>query len=191
MNFFKDSYYIDKVLNGDTSAFSFLVEKHKDLAFTIAFKITKNREDAEEIAQDAFLKAFQSLKKFKKKSKFSTWLYKIVYNTAVSKTRKKKIEFSPIDEELIENYSLENISYKLDLINEETQKKHIDKAISKLPEDENIIVNLFYMNENSIKEISKITGLSVSNVKIKLYRIRKKLYIELEKLFNKELIKIT
>ncbi len=84
-----DNFYISKILAGDSTAYVFLIEKYKNMAFSIALKITRNREDAEEIAQDAFIKVYDSLKDFRKKSKFSTWLYKIVYNTAISRIRKK------------------------------------------------------------------------------------------------------
>ena len=89
MGFQSDHHYIDKVLEGDVSAYTQLVEKHKDMVFTIANKITRHREDAEEIAQDAFMKAFQHLKEFRKQSKFSTWLYRIAYNHCISVIRKK------------------------------------------------------------------------------------------------------
>ena len=93
MKYQNDNYYIDRVLSGDVSAYALLVSKHKNLVFSIVLKILNNREDAEEIAQDVFLKAYQSLKKFEQKSKFSTWLYRIAYNSAISRTRKKKFEF--------------------------------------------------------------------------------------------------
>jgi RNA polymerase sigma factor (sigma-70 family) len=88
-----DIYYIGQVLEGKTIAFSHLVDKHKDKAFNLAFRICGNREEAEEVAQDAFLKAYRSLKDFRKKSSFATWLYRIVYNTAISlvRTRKNKV----------------------------------------------------------------------------------------------------
>ena len=86
-----DQIYIDKVRAGDSSAFSYLVDNYKDMAYTIALKIVRNAEDAEEVAQDSFIKAFQQINTFQGKSKFSTWLYTIVYRTAISKTRKKKL----------------------------------------------------------------------------------------------------
>jgi len=101
MEFLDDSFYIEKVINGDTSAYTNLVNKHKDMVYTIALRIARNHQDAEEIAQDVFLKAFQSLESFRQKSKFSTWLYRIVYNTAISKIRKKQPEVTALDENLV------------------------------------------------------------------------------------------
>ena len=183
----KDIYYVEKVLQGDTSAYAYLVNKHKEMAFIIANKIVRNKEDAEEIAQDSFLKAYQAIEKFKKEAKFSTWLYRIVYNTAISKTRKKKFEFSAIEDQIINNYSIDEIVENVNQLSDEEQKMCIDKAIEKLPEEDGLLINLFYLNESSIDEISQITGLTNSNVKVKLFRIRKKLYVELQNSFQTEL----
>ena len=87
-----DNQYIDQVIAGNTAAFAILVDRHKDLVFTIAMNITRNREDAEEVAQDSFLKAFQKLAGFRKESGFQTWLYRIAYNEAISKIRKNRIK---------------------------------------------------------------------------------------------------
>ena len=101
----KDQFYIDKVLQGNTSSYNYLVNNYKDMVYTIAIKIVRNREDAEEVAQDSFIKAFQKLNSFKGESKFSTWLYTIVYRTAISKIRKNNIETTDIDEFVMESHS--------------------------------------------------------------------------------------
>ena len=93
-----DISYIDKVLAGNLNAFSYLIDRHKDKAFNLAFRICGNREEAEEIAQDAFLKAFRSLKDFRKKSSFSTWLYRIVYNTSISLVRARGLRVLSLEE---------------------------------------------------------------------------------------------
>ena len=179
MKYQDDNHYIDRVLGGDVSAYALLVAKHKNLVFSIALKILNNREDAEEIAQDCFLKAFQSLKTFEKKSKFSTWLYRIVYNAAVSKTRKKKLEFIPMDNYVIHNYSEDDVAGGVDEIDPEEQKVMVEHALERLTDDENLLITLFYKGDNSVEDISNITGLSMSNVKVRLHRIRKKLHDEL------------
>jgi len=175
MNYSGDNYYIEKILSGDTSAYAHLVNRHKDMVFTIANRILKNREDAEEIAQDAFLKAYNSLSKFKQKAKFSTWLYSIVYNTAISRTRKKQLEVQAFDDHIIENYTFDEIKTGMNEIDPEEQKKFINEAIDELPETESILITLYYKEENSIDQVSEILGMSSSNVKVKLHRIRKKL----------------
>lgn len=181
-----DSLYLEQIRNGNTNAYAMLINKHKTMAFNVALRITRNREDAEEVIQDAFLKVYYSLKHFEGKSKFSTWLYKIVYNQAISKIRKKSIAQSDINEEIINNFTVGNISRDLNYLASEDQTKYINLALSKLPEEDSAIVTLFYLNESSIEEVSEITGLSESNVKVKLHRSRKKMYEELKQLLNNE-----
>ncbi len=183
----KDQIYIDKVLQGDPESFSNLVEQYKDMAYTVAIKIVRNAEDAEEVAQDSFVKAFQQLKTFQGKSKFSTWLYTIVYRTAISKTRKKKVETTNIDEYVIDNYSTGGSFSQIEELKKEEQQKYIKAAIDKLPELDALLVTLFYVNDNSLDEIEKITGYSKTNVKVRLFRARKKLYKSLELFLDKEL----
>jgi len=185
MKYQDDSYYIERVLNGDSSIYGMLVAKHKNMVFSIVLKILNNREDAEEIAQDTFLKAYQSLKSFEKKSKFSTWLYRIAYNTAISKTRKKKVEFVGLETTIVENYSTDEIMLNNHTIGDIDQKALVEKALLTLTESDNLLVTLFYKGDNSIDDISEITGLSASNVKVKLFRIRKKLYEEMNEMMKK------
>jgi RNA polymerase sigma-70 factor (ECF subfamily) len=187
MNPAKDQIYIEKVLLGDTSSFSFLVESYKNMAYTIALKIVRSPEDAEEVAQDSFVKAFQQLQTFKGNSKFSTWLYTIVYRTAISKIRKKKLEVTDIDEYVIENHSIDFSFPQLDLLKAEEQKKYVTLAINTLPEIDALLITLFYLNENTFDEIIEITGLTKTNIKVRLFRARKKLYKELSKILKTEL----
>lgn len=181
-----DIFHVRNVLAGNTSAFAFLVEKHNEMAFSIANKIVRNREDAEEIAQDAFVKAYQSLRTFKGDSKFSTWLYRIVYNAAISHTRRRRQEFVQLDERVVGDTTEDQIFENLESVDPELQSRLVNEAINKLPADDSAIVTLFYMKENTIDDISQITGLSVSNVKVKLHRIRKKLYEELQNMMKLE-----
>jgi len=180
-----DNETIGRVLNGDIQAYALLVEKHKSLVFSIVLKVVNNREDAEEISQDVFLKAYQSLKTFERKSKFSTWLYRIAYNAAVSKTRKKKVEMVAIEEKVITNYSTDEIGRNMNEMDENDRQLVLEKALQRLPEEDNLLITLFYKNENSIEDISDITGLTASNVKVRLHRIRKKLYEEMDGLIKK------
>ena len=188
MKYLDDNHYIDRVLDGDVAAYAMMVAKHKNLVFSIALKILNNREDAEEVAQDCFLKVFQALKTFEKKSKFSTWLYRIVYNAAISKTRKKKLEVVPMDSYVIDNYTEDEVTSGIDDIDPEVQKVMIQRAMEKLTDDDNLLITLFYKGENSIEDISNITGLSMSNVKVRLHRIRKKLHNELAVMMNRAII---
>ncbi|MCK5823592.1 MAG: sigma-70 family RNA polymerase sigma factor [Bacteroidales bacterium] len=175
------NHYLSKVIKGDVSAYSYIVDQYKNMAFSIAYRVVNNREDAEEITQDAFLKAYNSLKRFNHKSKFSTWLYKIVYNTAISKIRenKKKSVVNQLIDKDIENINIEDIDNVLVKFDEEHQKKIINSAIDKLSENEKLIITFYYLAEKSINEITEITNFSSSNVKVILHRARKKMYEEL------------
>lgn len=183
-----DMFYVRNVLAGNTAAFAVLVEQHSDMAFTIAHKIVRNREDAEEIAQDAFVKAFQSLHKFKGDSKFSTWLYRIVYNAAISHTRRHRQDFVEIDERIMTDTTDDEVIENLALVEPELQQQMVMRAVEKLPADDSAIVTLFYLKENTIEDISLITGLSISNVKVKLFRIRKRLYNDLQMMMQQEVM---
>jgi len=186
MNFQSDNFYIDKVLNGDVNAYASLVDKHKNMIFTIALKIVRNREDAEEIAQDVFVKVYQSLVTFKKESKFSTWLYRIVYNAAISKTRKKNLETTNINYDIVESYSEDEINVNLNRLDDDEQKKIINTVLKKLNPEDYLLVTLYYFEEKSVEEISEIANISQSNVKVKLFRTRKKLYGEIQRLIKSQ-----
>lgn len=183
-----DSYYISEVKNGKTSEFRYLVEKYQDMVFTIALRISRNREDAEEIAQDVFLKCFRSLHSFREDSRFSTWLYRIAYNESVSRARKKRKLFIELAEEHTADMNEETIMWTFEEQESALQHKHIEKTISELSEIEQVIVTLFYYEGNSIDEIAEVTVQSVSNVKVRLHRIRKKLQVSLGQL-REELIR--
>ncbi len=182
-----DNYYIEKVIAGQTGYFSYIVEKYQNIVFSIALKVLKNREDAEEMAQESFVKAYKSLHTFQGKAKFSTWLYRITYNTCISETRKKKQYFTSTDEVQISGEAEE---MNLDGIPAENREKYVKAALEKLPEDEYTLVLLYYFEDQSIEEVSKATGLTESNAKVKLHRARKKLYTFLNDMLKEELYTI-
>ena len=190
MNYREDNFYINKVLKGNLASYAILVEKHKSLAYTLALRISKNHEDAEEVAQDAFLKAYNSLDSFKQESKFSTWLYKIIYHTAISRFRKKQIEsYSMDDSSAFESFH-DGHDNGLNIMHLKERKKIISEAISRLKEDEGVVMTLFYLSENNTKEIGEITGFTNSNIKILLHRGRKRLLFELKKILKEEIVDI-
>jgi len=184
-----DRYYISKVLEGDMQAFSYLVDKYKDMVFTLAFRILKNRENAEEVAQDSFVKVYQNIKKFKSKSKFSTWLYRIVYNTAISRVRVKQKPTMSIDEQ---NYfeiedEKQNVIKNFDI---ENNKMILQRLLNKLDESDRALITLYYLDECKISEIAEITGQNNSNIKVKLHRTRKKMKEELHRILKSEMVEI-
>lgn len=174
-----DQIYIDKVLKGDGTAYRFLVENNKRIVYSIAFRILNNKEDAEDAAQESFMKAYNQLHTFEGKSKFSTWLYTITYRICVSRLKKKSIDINTIDDDTIENYSDDaNTPHKE--LTEKESRGFVKASIEKLPKMDALLVTLYYFNENSISEIEEITGLTPSNIKIKLFRARKVLEHELK-----------
>ncbi len=166
---------IREIIKGDTSAFGYFVDTYQDMAVSIAFRICKNKVEAEDIAQNSFVKAFRNLHAFKRRSKFSTWFYRIVYNTAISEVRKSVHKTEFVD---YKHTNLKAAYSEFDTsagIAEKEQKQMIEEAMSKIPGSEAVVLTLFYLEENSIKEVAKIMGLTPSNVKVKLHRGRKNL----------------
>ncbi len=183
----EDQYYIEAVRKGNIQAFSFLVEKYQKLIYTLALKLLKRPEDAEEMAQDTFIKAFQKLDMYEGKSKFSTWLYSITYNACISELRKRRIEFKSLeDQRITEQDEMKMHDYYRET-KKEDQEKYLNLALGKLPEDDQILVTLYYYENQSMDEISEITGLTVSNIKVKIHRARKKMYSLLHEMLNEEI----
>jgi len=180
-----DIEIIQHVLAGNTEMYSLLVNRYKNKVFSLAYAIVSNREDAEEIAQDAFVKAFKGLESFKERSSFSTWLYRIVVNTALNKKKLKK--WTTVDDtDLItqdEQFGFDSLTQYLKI---EDQKKFIRMALHSLNKQEKLCLTLFYLSELSVKEIQEITAISESNIKVLLLRGRKHLYEELKKLLKSE-----
>lgn len=166
---------IKQIIKGDTAAFGYFVDTYKDMAVNIAFRICRNSAEAEDIAQMAFIKAFQNLHTFKRGSKFSTWFYSIVYNTAISEIRKSvhKTEFVEYKHAGLEAEYSEFDT--LDAISQKERKAMINEALAKIPETEAVALSLFYLEENSIKEVAQIMALTPANIRVKLHRGRKNL----------------
>lgn len=175
-----DQYLVTESLNGNTKAFSQLVERYQQFVFTLAFRIVKVREEAEEVSQDSFLKAYEALNTFRGDAKFSSWLYSIVYRKALDRVRKNnRSRTLEIVEEITEGDS-ETVGNALQYLEMEERNRYLQDSIAALGEEEAAIVSFFYFEDLSIKEIASITGLTEDNVKIKLYRSRKRLYAQLK-----------
>ncbi len=167
-----DNDAIARILKGDTQEFRVLVDRYKNYVFAIVVRILNNNEEAEEAAQDTFIKCFQYLKSFSGDSKFSTWLYRIAFNMAISYKRNQKIVVSSLEGMAYNVASANDTSYGLNL---EDQKKAIENGLRKLAPADATVLTLFYLKDCNMEEISKITGLKTNAVKVKLFRARKKL----------------
>ena len=184
-----DNHYISEVIAGNTASFEVLIDRHKDLVFTIAMNITRNREDAEEVAQDVFLKAFQKLASFRQESSFQTWLYRIAYNEAISRIRKNKVKLLDLEEEITGNIPEEEVEEDIAGLDEQEQKLVIGKILDKLPEIDRVIITLFYLENHPVTDISEVTGLGESNVKVRLHRVRKRIYSDLQQILQKSTLR--
>ena len=175
-----DQNLIDRTLQGDTNAFGELIDRYQNFVFTVAIRIVKISEEAEEVAQDSFIKAFDSLSTFRGDSKFSTWLYRIVYHKSLDRVKKNNRHRTyEINEEITDD-SLDHIENGLEFMLSEERTKLIKDCIDKLPAEDAAIISLYYFEEQTIREIAKVTDLTEDNIKIKLYRSRKKLFSLLE-----------
>jgi RNA polymerase sigma factor (sigma-70 family) len=177
-----DIELIEQTLGGNQAAYADLIKRHQRFVFTLAMRFAKNREDAEEIAQDCFIKAYRSLATFQRQSKFSTWLYSIVYTTAMTFLRKKRVGTDSIDDETI-YIQLENNSSIYDVNSAENKSRsfYLNEAIGQLLPDDAAIITLFYMGEQSLEEIGKTLGIEPNTVKVKLFRARQRLKEKLER----------
>ena len=190
MEYKEDKHYINRVLKGEANAYAFLVNKYKSMAYSLALKLVKNREDAEEIAQDAFIKAYRSLGQFRGSARFSTWMYRIVYNTAISRMRKSSAEWLRIEDSGFEEKDSSEVTDAYYRLKQQERKKFLDLALEKLDPDENFLVTLYYYDEKDLDEISLVTGLTKNNVKVKIFRARQKMMVMLKKYLNEELTMI-
>lgn len=181
-----DEKIIDRILGGERNAYALLVDRYKDRVYSLVLGILRNQQLAEEVAQDVFVRAFTSLKKFRKESAFSTWLYRIAYNSAVSETRKRRIRHVSFDQQLESTASLQ-VKAETTLTREDNREL-LERALQQLPAEEKLIIMMYYFEEQSIDEISRGTGLTVSNVKVRLHRLRNKLRGILTQLGMKELV---
>lgn len=170
----EDIVWINQVLDGNAYAFARLVEKHQDAVFSLVKRIIKRTDEAEDVTQMIFLKAYQSLGSFRGSALFSTWLSRIAYNTAISEYRKRKAEIIPADDAIMKRLTAE-----LPDETEETQTEFmlqlLEKEVALLPADDQLLLGLYYTQKHSVEQISNIVSLSVPNVKTKLFRIRKRL----------------
>ncbi|MDL2211165.1 RNA polymerase sigma factor [Bacteroides sp. OttesenSCG-928-M17] len=181
MNKREEYLYVQRILDGETELFSILLERHSRPVYSLVIQIVSSPEDAEELVQDIFLKAFRSLSGYKGDASFSTWIYRIAYNMAISFTRKRRPEYLYIEESTINNVPDSDVENLLFASANEERIAGLTRAIDQLHAEEKAIITLFYYEEKSIEEIAVILAITVSNVKVKLHRTRKKIYVLMSK----------
>ena len=171
-----DGQLIHAILNGDTNAFTSLVEQHQDYIYTVCYSVLKNKAEAQEAAQDTFVKVYKSIEHYNEGAKLRSWMYKIAYRTSLDYIRKRK---HSDDLDVVEMVKADDGLRSDQMMEKEDLGEILSEAIDALPEDESVVVRLFYLEEMNIKELEEITGMSNSNIKVKLYRARKHLQKQL------------
>jgi RNA polymerase sigma factor (sigma-70 family) len=182
-----DSEIIGQVLSGDQQAFAGLVNRYQNYVFTLVLRFTKSREDAEELAQDIFIKAYRSLADFRGASKFSTWLYTIVNNTCITFLRKKKLEIHSLDnEKVFEVADSQDSGFSANQVEQKSRVAMVNKAIALLGPDDAAVITLFYKGEQSLEEIAQVLGVEINTAKVRLHRARARLKEKMEVHFSDE-----
>lgn len=176
-----------QINSGQTDNYAVLVKRYERLVFTLALRMLKNREEAEEISQDVFVKAFRSLSTFKGNSKFSSWLYRITYNACLDLLSRKRKHSSYDSIENIHEGKANHAESVLDTMEKTAQQQLLKACIAQLGAEEAFLITIYYYEEQSVADIASITNLTESNVKVKLFRSRKKLakLLRAEPAFNK------
>ena len=188
MNKLSDNEIINSVMKGNENDYALIIDRYKDRAFSLLCGILKNKLDAEEALQDSFIKAFNALETFRNDAKFSTWFYKIVYNTGLtivsSKKRQVEMEMSSIDDLHFLKDS-DNEVYSMT----ENAKDYLVKMVDKLPVRNSLVLILFYLDGLSLKDISEVLDISIVNTKVMLHRSRNSLReLLIEHNYQEELI---
>jgi RNA polymerase sigma-70 factor (ECF subfamily) len=177
-----DIELIKRIATGDAAACRALVERHKSYAFTIAYRVLRHRENAEEAAQDAFVQAFKNLSSFNQEAKFTTWFYRIVFNAALMMKRRQKEPADDVD--TARHVAADNRAS--DETKQNEQRFYITKALAKLSPEDATVLTLFYLKEQSLDEIAEVTGMSLANAKVRLHRARQRLANEMSGLLRTE-----
>lgn len=182
-----DSEIISRVLKGEQQVYALLVDRYKAYVFTLVLRFVKNREDAEEVSQDIFIKTYRSLADFRGGSKFSTWLYTIVNTTCITFLRKKKLEVHSLDNERVfEVADSQDSGFRANQVEQKSRINMVNEAIGMLGADDAEVLTLFYKGEQSLEEIGLVLGLEPNTVKVRLHRARQRLKEKMEKYFAEE-----
>ena len=182
-----DNEIISRVLRGEQNAYADLVNRYQNYVFTLVLRMIRSREDAEEVAQDIFIKAYRSLADFRGESKFSTWLYTIANTTSITFLRKKKLEIHSLDNERVfELADSKDSGFRANLVEQKSKVSMVNQAIALLNPDDAEIITLFYKAEQNLEEIARILGLETNTAKVRLHRARGRLKEKMEKYFIEE-----
>jgi RNA polymerase sigma factor (sigma-70 family) len=182
-----DNEIISTVLSGNQQAYATLVTRYQNYVFTLTLRMIKSREDAEEVAQDVFIKAYKYLPNFRGDAKFSTWLYTIVNNTCITYLRKKRPDIHSLDnEQVFERADNIDSGARADMVEQKSKQAMVNEAIGLLGPDDAQIITLFYKAEQSLEETAKVLNIEVNAAKVRLHRARTRLKQKMETFFAEE-----
>ncbi|HKL90619.1 RNA polymerase sigma factor [Flagellimonas sp.] len=184
----KEKKLISEIHAGNTRAFSDFVDDYKDLVFTLAIRMLGNREEAEEVSQDVFIKVYKSLANFKGDSKLSTWIYRIAYNSCLDRIKKIKKKRMHTDLNHIDQIAYADLDTAFDKMVQAERSDMIDRCLSQLSTEDAGVLTLFYLEEKNLQEMEETTNLPVNTLKVRLFRARKRLASVMEKNLNKEIL---
>ncbi len=182
-----DNSIISRVLQGDQQAYAELVGRYRQFVFTLCLRYAPAREDAEEIAQDVFIKAYRCLADFRGDARFSTWLYTIVHTSCLSFLRKKRPDIKSLDDDRVfAAADTLDSGLRANQVEQKSRVAMVNQAIRLLSPDDAQIITLFYKGEQSLEEIGRILGIEPNTIKVKLHRARQRLREKMEKHFTQE-----
>ena len=185
---YKETDLVEAIKQGDHWAFSVFMDTYKNLVFSLALKMLKEKEEAEEVAQDSFIKAFNGIENFKGDSKLSTWLYKIVYYACLDRIKKKKSSYGTISLEDRYDISDHDALDASKIMEDKDLKREVKRCFDKIDEEDAFLLTLFYFEEQSLEEIGKLLDITTNNAKVRLYRARKKMASVFKEHLESELI---
>jgi len=167
---FNDQLIVSQVVAGQKDLFRLLVRRHEKAVYGMGLSFFYNKEDASDFAQEVFLKAYRNLSRFEGRSRFSTWLYRIAYNTAVNELNRRKEYHSLAEEDMNKIFSNDDTPDLTMLRN--AAREAVQTAVKELPERFGICIDLFFFYDRSYQEIETITGIPVNTIKSHVFRAK-------------------
>lgn len=171
-----DRHIIEQIRSGQTRRYAVLIDRHKDRAMTLALRLTGNRQESEELVQDAFLRAYRSLDQFRGDAKFGTWFYRILYNLCLTKVSRRKgrpEQLDVSDERMLDNILVDEEEATIqERMEEDEMQQMIASEIAGMPEKFRTVLTLFYVQEMSYEEITAVLNQPLGTVKTNLFRAR-------------------
>lgn len=171
---------VARARTGDASAFEALVNTHAQLVYNLAFRVVNDPYEAEDLAQEAFLRAWQGLPRFRGQARFSTWLYRIVTNLCYNRLPRMRRELMAMEPDERATYLPdERQEVERTLLSDELSA-YLHQAIAELPDSYRLLITLRHLQEMSYNEIAEVTGMPLGTVKTGIFRARKLLRNALE-----------